>query len=719
MKSQLKKLTAIFLSICVVLSLTSVISFAADTTATYTFSNYTGSVQYAEEQHELDDNLTLDIKDCHINTQLRIYSSASNNGRAILKAAGGKKISALGFNAGYKKDTLNVYGSNDEGATWTLIEGVATATSYKDYTVAGSFGDGYQWIKLDVVGTSQVRVASITVTLVETNAACEHTNTTEERTETTVDALGSVVVTCDDCGKEISNETLGADVTYVVPKGETVPEGETDVTKVTLPEPNALPAEYADKYEFVGWAKADFEATTIEPDVIAAGTEVELTGHTTFYAVYTYSATATSGVKEYVLTDIADIATTDKFVITMTKSGTVYALTSINGSSSAPPANKTVTIESNKITSEVDDEILWTVETGDDGYVFYPNGDTTKWLYTTNANNGVRVGTNENKYFTVEDTHLKNTATSRYIGVYNTQDWRCYTTNTGTSNVANQTLGLYVATAIEGTVTYYTTSLGSVDGASVDVGSDLTMNFYVDDEKLTAPKMTFTMDGETVTVETKNAEGAFAFEGVPPHCMTEIITANLYDGDKLIATKEYSVQKNIQDLLNGGALTADQKQFVSNMLHYGDAAQNYKGNNDVLATEGVENLLAATTELPTKSDVAISGTVTDVAYFKSANVWFDNVNKLIVKFNELPENAKLLVNGTEVSFDGVSYMTDGILASDFGKIYNFTIANEQGEELQTLTYSVNSYVYAKKDSATMQELVTALYNYGLYAEKLV
>ena len=64
-------------------------------------------------------------------------------------------------------------------------------------------------------------------------------------------------------------------------------------------------------------------------------------------------------------------------------------------------------------------------------------------------------------------------------------------------------------------------------------------------------------------------------------------------------------------------------------------------------------------------------------------------------------------------------MTEGILASDFDKIYNFTIANEQGDELQTLTYSVNSYVYAKRESAAMKELATALYNYGLYAEKLV
>ncbi len=559
---------------------------------------------------------------------------------------------------------------------------------------------------------------------------CEHTNTTTTTTPATKTEAGSTVVVCDECGTTVSTTpipALGCDVSYVVPEGETVPNGTTGVLEVTLPEPEALTGEYAKEYEFAGWAEEKVEFTDKAPALHKAGDKVTLEDDTTFYAVYKYSEKAEGEVpvsNSYVKKDLGDIVATDTVIITMTKSGTVYALTSVNGSSNPPPA-KAITVTNNEIASAAD-EFLWTVENTADGYVFHPAGKTTT-LYCTNDNNGVRVGTNNNKYFEVASNgYLMNKATSRYVGIYNTQDWRCYTTDPTSNNIKGQTLAFYAKSASDGTTTYYTSTpevAGGEDkvilGASVDVGSDLTMNFYVDDAKLTDSKMTFTMDGKTVTVE-KNAQGAFAFEGVPPHCMTETITAKLYDGDELVETMEYSVKENLQALLKNPGLDETTKQFVSNMLYYGDAAQNYKGNNDELATDDVENLLAATTELPTASNATLSAEGTNVAYFKSANVWFDNVNKLIIKFNELPENTKLLVNDIEVSFDGVSYMTDGILATEFDTVYEFTLVNEDAGFTQTLTYSVNDYVYAISNSATasdnMKELALALYNYGVYAD---
>ncbi len=64
------------------------------------------------------------------------------------------------------------------------------------------------------------------------------------------------------------------------------------------------------------------------------------------------------------------------------------------------------------------------------------------WLYCTATNNGVRVGTNDNKVFTVSNQgYLVNSGTSRYIGVYNSQDWRCYTSIN--NNIQNQTFTYY------------------------------------------------------------------------------------------------------------------------------------------------------------------------------------------------------------------------------------------------------------------------------------
>ena len=107
-----------------------------ETTTTYTFSNYTAGTQYAtNEVHELDKVLTITTTECHFTSELRIYSSDTHNGYAIGTLAGGKTIKSLGFNAGNKKDTLNVYGSTD-GSTWTKIGGVKiTSTNYLDYSV--------------------------------------------------------------------------------------------------------------------------------------------------------------------------------------------------------------------------------------------------------------------------------------------------------------------------------------------------------------------------------------------------------------------------------------------------------------------------------------------------------------------------------------------------------------------------------------------------------
>ncbi|MBQ9125355.1 MAG: hypothetical protein IJY13_01705, partial [Clostridia bacterium] len=139
------------------------------TKKTYTFSDYTAGEQYAEnEAHALDEIVTVVTTKCHFTTQLRIYSSETNNGFAIIEST--KPITSIGVNAGNKADTLNVYGSKDGGATWTLIgDIIVTSTSYNDYTL--DLGGEYQWLKLDVAGANQVRIASMTITYTETSGS--------------------------------------------------------------------------------------------------------------------------------------------------------------------------------------------------------------------------------------------------------------------------------------------------------------------------------------------------------------------------------------------------------------------------------------------------------------------------------------------------------------------------------------------------------------------
>ncbi len=132
-------------------------------TKTYTFSDYTAGTQYdADEVHKLDDYVTVTTTECHFTSELRIYSSSTHDGYAIIEST--KNITSIVINAGNKADTVNVYTSTD-GKTWTLAQGVTTTSSYSNYTV--TFDTATKYIKLDVVGTQQVRIKYMTLTMTD------------------------------------------------------------------------------------------------------------------------------------------------------------------------------------------------------------------------------------------------------------------------------------------------------------------------------------------------------------------------------------------------------------------------------------------------------------------------------------------------------------------------------------------------------------------------
>ena len=189
--------------------------------------------------------------------------------------------------------------------------------------------------------------------------------------------------------------------------------------------------------------------------------------------------------------ELADIQATDTVAITMTKGEETWALFNGNGASSAPTA-VVVTVDGDTMTSEDVDTLSWNIVSDDNGLVIYKGGSTDTWLYSTNSNNGVRVGTNDNKYWVVDaDTgYLKHVAQGRYLGVYTTKpDWRAYTNTTG--NTAGQTLTFWkqggaeeepeVPTGIaDGDYVIwapaYNKALSSVKTGNYNVGVDVTLN---------------------------------------------------------------------------------------------------------------------------------------------------------------------------------------------------------------------------------------------------
>lgn len=130
-----------------------------------------------------------------------------------------------------------------------------------------------------------------------------------------------------------------------------------------------------------------------------------------------------------------DLATNDIVVIVGNDS---KAMSNDQGTSAAPTA-VAVTVADDKLSADPADNIKWTVTVSNGSFEF-ATGDNH--LYCTNTNNGVRVGTNANSAFTIStEGYLYNTATLRYVGVYNNADWRCYTSIN--SNIKDQTFSFF------------------------------------------------------------------------------------------------------------------------------------------------------------------------------------------------------------------------------------------------------------------------------------
>ena len=149
------------------------------------------------------------------------------------------------------------------------------------------------------------------------------------------------------------------------------------------------------------------------------------------------------GENRWVKTTLSDLLPTDQVVIVDVTSQ--RAMSNDKGTNAAPTA-VSVTLDGETLTGTVADNCVWNVtKNSDNTYTFFPNGTTEEWLYTTNNNNGVRVGTSENNCFEEysEGSYngLQNTVTKRYVGVYNKQDWRCYTSVN--QNIENTSIAYY------------------------------------------------------------------------------------------------------------------------------------------------------------------------------------------------------------------------------------------------------------------------------------
>lgn len=299
-------------------------------------------------------------------------------------------------------------------------------------------------------------------------------------------------------------------------------------------------------------------------------------GSATFTVTIDDSTPKTGGWQK---ANLSDLAEGDVFVI-VGDNGDTYAMTNDNGTGSAPAA-VAVTIANEEITSDVDDNIQWNISgNANEGYTFYPNGSTESWLYCTNTNNGIRVGTNTSNTFIVADGYLYHNGTSRYVGIYNSQDWRCYLTNGG--NIESQTFSFYKysdnATVKAPVITVAETFIGSTSATITCSTNDATIYYSFDNENWSVYTEALTITA-TTTIYAKAKKGNDESKVVSKRTTKEIPTPTVaIDATGITNT-------NVFDGTAAGTLTAS---VTYNDVAIEGATITWSGNNDEVATIDAE-----------------------------------------------------------------------------------------------------------------------------------
>ena len=280
----------------------------------------------------------------------------------------------------------------------------------------------------------------------------------------------------------------------------------------------------------------------------------------------------------------------------------------------------------------------------------------------------------------------------------------------------------------------YTPIETKLTGASLSLGQSLALNYYATlNPAHTAAQMRFTYHGETITVDgildETTGEYKFTLGRIPPQCMGDNVKAELIliseDGTETVldVKESYSIRRYCDDALaanpNNEALTT----LLADLLAYGDAAQDYANyNEDTPVSEGFTVTPSEWQEV-TDTDFTLTDATREDTRFTAAGVRFGYVNRLYFKIRAADlTDVTVTVNGKTYTAedlepvenaDGTYILyTDAVYATEFDKIFTAELTVD-GEVIQTVTYSVKSYVFAKQNgNDDMAALAKALYNYG-------
>ncbi len=415
------------------------------------------------------------------NPQVKSFIESGPDGKYIPKWSKDDKLAMfVGTITEATKPTGILTNLNNDGELAKFdgkVTGIEGSGTFKSFAPASAFATGYNSGNIGVTLKAAQNPSSFTI-----DEACDIL--VGKETTYLADAAGEVAI--DDLffkrmfsvvkvalkGPESLNGEKVSKFSLTAPEG-TVLTGRAaiDLTTATIDKwnisNNSVTATYeADAPVFGGGAGLENKVwLVVNPGTIESGAKVVFAGETanhTFSKEVTLSKALTfpasqlavinltlaeenctkKAAASWIATDLADITATDEVVITMAKDGAVYAMTSDNGTKN--PSAVDVTVKDGELSAAPADNLVWNIANDKGNLTIYPKGQTDEWLCSVSGKTDVKVSNSTTcKIFTLDPTtkYLKNTGSKRYLGVSNSQDWRCYAS---TDNLAGQILCFYV-----------------------------------------------------------------------------------------------------------------------------------------------------------------------------------------------------------------------------------------------------------------------------------
>lgn len=358
------------------------------------------------------------------------------------------------------------------------------------------------------------------------------------------------------------------------------------------------------------------------------------------------------------ITNLADITDGEYIIVAKNKDGNIVYLPSATNTSSAPTQTVITVTGLDLSNADVFKTTLIPAGarftfTGSANAVTIANADG-KYLYTTSSNNGLRVGNTNNTWEIAahasvnQSLSLQYSTTDRYIALYNSQDWRCYTTSYGS----------------------YT------DDGSAQNGVTYLYKKITKDPAISA---------SAIEVEANGGDGKASYsvmnmeDDVTATSTDEWITAMAGNGSIL-----YEVEPNYTGDVRTGKITlSSASKGVTKDVTVTQAADEFKVSKEVVSLDAEANSTATFT---------VTSTYAAAISVDDAKKWSVSATNIEAGTTEITVTA-LTANGGEEAIEGTITITRATDSKSIEVAITQNVAT--AEKIESVTFSEQNYANAQ------------------------